>query len=36
MILGQPYKAMEDEDLLAGRLRARKWLKAYNVHKVIL
>jgi len=31
MMLGLPYDAMEDDDLVAGRLRARKYLKAYNV-----
>ncbi|GJJ10188.1 hypothetical protein Clacol_004414 [Clathrus columnatus] len=30
MTRGLPYLAMEDPDLVAGRLRARKYLKAYN------
>lgn len=31
MLLGLPYNAMQDMDLVRGRLRARKYLKAYNV-----
>lgn len=31
MVRGLAYDAMEDPDLVAGRLRARKYTKAYNV-----
>lgn len=31
MVRGLAYDAMVDQDLVAGRLRARKYLKAYNV-----
>jgi hypothetical protein len=30
--LGLPYNAMEDPELIKGRLRARKYVKAYNVN----
>ena len=29
--LGLPYNAMEDPELIQGRLRARKYVKAFNV-----
>ena len=31
MVLGLPYDAMQDRELVGLRLRARKLLKAYNV-----
>ncbi len=31
MLRGLPYLAMNDMELVRGRLRARKYLKAYNV-----
>ena len=34
MLLGLPYNAMQDMDLVRRRLRARKYLKAYNVRSI--
>ena len=34
MLQGLPYNAMNDMDLVRGRLRARKYLKEYNVGSI--